>query len=221
MTRSMDIIFSLLAILFLVPLLIPIMIILRFTGEGEVFYSQMRIGRDQKEFPLLKFATMMKESPNIGTGTITVKGDPRILPVGRFLRRYKLNELPQLFNVLTGTMSLIGPRPQAKRNFDLFPEEAKPVIASVRPGLSGIGSIIFSDEENILDQENSEEFYAYQIMPYKAELELFYVDQHGFKMYLQLIFSTLSVLVTGKSYLNLMHHSLPKPPKALKKYISL
>ena len=221
MTRLLDFIFSLLAILFLVPLLIPIMIILRFTGEGEVFYSQMRIGRDQKEFPLLKFATMMKESPNIGTGTITVKGDPRILPVGRFLRRYKLNELPQLFNVLTGTMSLIGPRPQAKRNFDLFPEEAKPVIASVRPGLSGIGSIIFSDEENILDQENSEEFYAYQIMPYKAELELFYVDQHGFKMYLQLIFSTLSVLVTGKSYLNLMHHSLPKPPKALKKYISL
>ena len=221
MTRLLDFIFSLLAILFLVAPLLLIMIILRFTGEGEVFYSQMRIGRDQKEFPLLKFATMMKESPNIGTGTITVKGDPRILPVGRFLRRYKLNELPQLFNVLTGTMSLIGPRPQAKRNFDLFPEEAKPVIASVRPGLSGIGSIIFSDEENILDQENSEEFYAYQIMPYKAELELFYVDQHGFKMYLQLIFSTLSVLVTGKSYLNLMHHSLPKPPKALKKYISL
>lgn len=217
----MDIVFSLLAILFLVPLLIPIMIILRFTGEGEVFYSQMRIGRDQKEFPLLKFATMMKESPNIGTGTITVKGDPRILPVGRFLRRYKLNELPQLFNVLTGTMSLIGPRPQAKRNFDLFPEEAKPVIASVRPGLSGIGSIIFSDEENILDQENSEDFYANHIMPYKAELELFYVEQHGFKMYVQLIFSTLSVLVTGKSYLNLMHHSLPKPPKVLKKWISL
>ena len=221
MTRILDFIFSLLAIFFLLPLLIPIMIILKFTGEGELFYSQMRIGRDQKEFALLKFATMLRNSPSIGTGTITVKDDPRILPVGRFLRKYKLNELPQLFNVLTGTMSLIGPRPQAKRNFDFFPEEAKPVIASVRPGLSGIGSIIFSDEENILDQENSEDFYADQIMPYKAELELFYVDQHGPKMYLQLIFSTLSVLLTGKSYLDLMHPSLPKPPKALKKWISL
>ena len=197
------------------------MVILKFTGEGEVFYSQLRIGRGQKEFALLKFATMLKNSASIGTGTITVKGDPRILPFGRFLRRYKLNELPQLFNVLTGTMSLIGPRPQAKRNFDFFPEEAKPVIASVSPGLSGIGSIIFSDEENILDQENSEDFYANQIMTYKAELELFYVDQHGLKMYMQLIFSTLSVLVTGKSYLNLMHPSLPKPPKELEKWISL
>lgn len=196
------------------------MIILKFTGEGEVFYSQMRIGRDQKEFALLKFATMQKNSPSIGTGTITLKGDPRILPVGRFLRKYKINELPQLFNVLTGKMSLIGPRPQAKRNFDFFPEEAKPVIASVRPGLSGIGSIIFSDEENILDQENSEDFYANQIMPYKAKLELFYVGQPGPKMYLQLIFSTLSVLLTGKSYLDLMHPSLPKPPEELKKWIS-
>lgn len=221
MTRLLDVIFSLLAILFLSPLLIPIMIILKFTGEGEVFYSQLRIGRGQKEFALLKFATMLKNSPSIGTGTITVKGDPRILPIGRFLRRYKLNELPQLFNVLTGTMSLIGPRPQAKRNFDFFPEEAKPVIASVRPGLSGIGSIIFSDEENILDQENSEEFYANHVMTYKAELELFYVDQHGLKMYMELIFSTLSVMVTGKSYLNLMYPSLPKPPKELEKWISL
>ena len=197
------------------------MIILKFTGEGEVFYSQLRIGRGQKEFALLKFATMLKNSPSIGTGTITVKGDPRILPFGRFLRKYKLNELPQLFNVLTGTMSLIGSRPQAKRNFDFFPEEAKPVIASVSPGLSGIGSIIFSDEENILDQENSEDFYADHVMTYKAELELFYVDQHGLKMYMELIFSTLSVMVTGKSYLNLMYPSLPKPPKELEKWISL
>ena len=219
MVRIVDVCISTVALLLLSPLLLPICILLKFTGEGEIFFKQERIGVSKKKFNLVKFATMLKNSPSMGSGTLTLANDPRVLPIGKILRMAKINELPQLYNVLVGDMSLIGPRPQAERNFDFFPLEAKPVIASVRPGLSGIGSIIFSDEENILNQVNSEDFYAEQIMPYKAELELFYIDHHGPKMYLQLIFSTLSVLVTGKNYLNLMYPSLPKPPEALKKWI--
>jgi lipopolysaccharide/colanic/teichoic acid biosynthesis glycosyltransferase len=221
MTRVFDVIFSLCAILFLSPLLLPIVIALKFTGEGEVFYSQIRVGRSKKEFALLKFATMLKDSPNIGSGTITLKNDPRVLPFGKFLRRTKLNELPQLFNVLMGTMSLIGPRPQAKRNFDFFPEEAQTSIASVRPGLSGIGSIVFSNEENLLDNVQSEDFYVNVVMPYKAELELFYVENNNLSMYVNLIALTCTGLFLGKNYLSKLYPTLPKPPNELSEYLDI
>jgi len=107
MQRFFDIFFSSLALLILLPLLIPIAIILKFTGEGEVFYIQQRMGKGGSMFGLLKFATMLKDSPNIGTGTITVKNDPRVLPIGSFLRKTKINELPQLINILRGDMSII------------------------------------------------------------------------------------------------------------------
>jgi len=110
MQRFLDIVLSGLALLVLSPLLVPIAIVLKLTGEGEIFYVQKRIGLGGKPFGLLKFATMLKNSPNLGTGTVTVKGDPRVLPVGRFLRKTKLNELPQLINILRGDMSIIGPR---------------------------------------------------------------------------------------------------------------
>ena len=121
MTRLLDIFFSSLAIFIFSPILICIVIILRFTGEGEVFFLQDRVGKDKKNFTLFKFATMLKDSENIGTGTITLHNDPRILPFGSFLRKTKLNELPQLFNILNGTMSVIGPRPQTKRCYEAFP----------------------------------------------------------------------------------------------------
>ncbi len=219
MTRVLDVILSLSAILFLSPVLLLIAIILRFTGEGEVFYSQTRVGRNQKGFSLLKFATMLKNSPNIGTGTITIKNDPRVLPFGKFLRRTKLNELPQLFNVLMGAMSLIGPRPQAKRNFDFFPAETRSLIASVRPGLSGIGSIVFSNEEDILDHVQNKDFYVNVVMPYKAKLELFYVENNDLKMYVKLIISTCVGLLLGKNYLSTLYPNLPKPPNQLIKYL--
>ena len=100
--RLFDIFFSLLALLFLLPLFAPIVLILRFTGEREIFYRQERIGRHGTPFALLKFATMLRNSPTIGAGEITVKNDPRVLPFGRFLRKTKINELPQLFNILLG-----------------------------------------------------------------------------------------------------------------------
>ena len=118
MTRVCDIFFSALALVFLSPLLIPIALLLRFTGEGEVFFVQERVGLNQQTFGLLKFATMLKDSANIGSGTITVRNDPRVLPVGKVLRKTKINELPQLLNILRGDMSVIGPRPLTRNHFN-------------------------------------------------------------------------------------------------------
>ena len=149
MQRFFDVFFSGLAIVVLAPLMLPIMLILRLTGEGEIFYRQARVGQDGRHFGLLKFATMLKESPNIGPGEITLKDDPRVLPFGKFLRKTKLNELPQLINIFRGDMSVIGPRPQTRRCFDAFPPEAQREIVQVRPGLSGVGSIVFRGEEEL------------------------------------------------------------------------
>ena len=121
MQRILDILFAVLSLLLLSPLLIPIVILLRLTGEGEILFKQQRVGRGGNFFGLYKFATMVKDSPNLGTGTVTVKDDPRVLPIGRFLRKTKINELPQLLNILLGNMSVIGPRPQTQRCFNAFP----------------------------------------------------------------------------------------------------
>src|SRR5690348_9614322 len=128
MQRFFDIIFASLALLVLTPLMIPIMILLRLTGEGEVFFLQERVGRNGASFKLFKFATMLKNSPSMGTGTVTLKNDARILPMGHFLRRTKINELPQLINILLGHMSVVGPRPQTPRCFQAFPPETRSVI---------------------------------------------------------------------------------------------
>ena len=106
-----------------------------------MFFLQSRIGKGGKSFNLYKFATMLKASPNMGTGTVTVKNDPRILPMGHFLRKTKINELPQLLNILSGDMSVVGPRPQTQRCFDAFLPASQKAIIQVRPGLSGIGSL--------------------------------------------------------------------------------
>ena len=143
MERFLDILFSGLALLALSPLLVPIVIILKFSGEGEVFFFQERIGKDGKLFKLYKFATMLKDSPNLGTGTVTMRDDPRVLPVGKFLRKTKINELPQLLNIFLGDMSVIGPRPLTAQTFGSYSDNTKAVISQVRPGLSGVGSIIF------------------------------------------------------------------------------
>ncbi|TXK65565.1 sugar transferase [Alkalisalibacterium limincola] len=218
MQRFLDIVFSGLALLVLSPLLVPIVLVLRFSGEGEIFYVQQRIGQGGKLFGLLKFATMLKDSPNLATGTVTVKGDPRVLPVGQFLRKTKLNELPQLINILRGDMSVIGPRPQTTRCFEAFPEQSKAEIIKVRPGLSGIGSIIFRDEEELMHQANDpERFYDDVIMPYKGALEEWYVANRGLWTYLACIFVTAWVVVLPESRLAWRSFpGLPTPPDSLK-----
>ena len=202
MQRLLDIVFSGLALLLLSPLLVPIAIALRLTGEDEVFFIQQRVGRGGQPFGLYKFATMLKNSPNLGTGTVTVKNDPRVLPLGRFLRKTKINELPQLLNIFKGDMSIIGPRPQTRRCFDAFPARSQAEIIKVRPGLSGIGSIVFRDEEELMyASKEPERFYDEVIMPYKGALEEWYVAHQGLWTYLAAIFVTAWVVLFPASRL--------------------
>ena len=216
--RFFDIFFSGLALLVLSPLLIPIMIILKLTGEHEVFYLQERIGKDGKPFKLIKFATMLKDSPNMGTGTVTVKDDPRILPFGKFLRKTKINELPQLINILKGDMSIIGPRPQTNRCFLAFPKKSQEAIKKVKPGLSGIGSVVFRNEEEILDDKTIDrlKYYDEVIAPYKGELEEWFIKHRNLYTYFMLIFLTAWAVINPKSKLHFkVFKDLPKPPKEL------
>jgi lipopolysaccharide/colanic/teichoic acid biosynthesis glycosyltransferase len=217
MQRLFDILISVFALALLSPLLIPIALLLRFTGEGEIFFLQERIGRGGHPFLLCKFATMLKNSPSMGTGTVTVKDDPRVLPVGGFLRTTKINELPQLLNVLLGDMSLIGPRPLTQQTFGAYSAEVQATVSAVRPGLSGIGSIIFRDEEGILsDNRGSIDFYKNVIAPYKGQLEQWYVANGSTVNYFKAIFVTLYVVFSPKSTLPWRaFDDLPVPPEIL------
>ena len=133
MQRIIDLILAGAAILIFSPLLLVVVIILSFTGEGEIFYRQRRVGRFGKEFDLLKFATMLKDSETIGAGTVTLQNDFRVLPFGKVLRKTKINELPQLFNILIGDMSVIGPRPLHNKQFNLYSADMQRKISSVLP----------------------------------------------------------------------------------------
>jgi lipopolysaccharide/colanic/teichoic acid biosynthesis glycosyltransferase len=199
MQRAFDILFSIVALLVLSPILILVVIVLRLTGEGEVFYYQPRVGRGGAMFSVWKFATMLKSSPSLGTGTITLKDDPRVLPFGKFLRKSKINELPQLFNILNGTMSIIGPRPQTLRCFESFPKCSQEAIKKVRPGLSGLGSIVFRDEEELMHADGDpEQLYDEVIMPFKGKLEEWYTQNQSLATYFKLIFITAWVLAVPR-----------------------
>ena len=222
MERFFDVLFSMLALLVLSPLLVLIMLVLKATGEGEVFFLQERIGKSGKVFHLYKFATMLKNSPNIGTGTITVKGDPRVLPVGKVLRKSKINELPQLLNVLRGDMSVIGPRPLTAQTFGSYSSATQAVVREVRPGLSGVGSIIFRGEEDILHGASaSVDFYNNVIAPYKGSVEEWYVENKGLHTYFLAILVTVwSVLIPTSSLAWRVFKNLPEPPQQLKQALN-
>ncbi len=218
MERFFDIFFSGLALLVLSPLLLPIVITLRLSGEGEVFFLQERVGKGGEQFKLFKFATMLKDSPNIGTGTVTMKDDPRVLPVGAFLRQTKINELPQLLNIFFGDMSVIGPRPLTIQTFSVYSEDTQRNIIQVRPGLSGIGSIIFRREEEIMHGAMaSVDFYDTVISPYKGMLEEWFVSNKGIYMYFLAIFITVWVVFLPNSTVAwVVFKGLPEPPEALR-----
>ncbi len=202
--RFIDLVISLFAIIILLPIFVPISLILRFTGEGEIFYLQERIGKNKKIFKVYKFATMLKNSERMGTGIYTAKNDTRILPFGSFLRKSKINELPQVLNIFFGHISLVGPRPLIKRTFDLYDFNDGLLIASVKPGLTGIGSIIFRNEEEILTtakNENLEDFYKNNITPYKAKLERWYIKNKNIYVDMMIIMLTVWVIMFKKSTL--------------------
>ena len=222
MERFFDIFLSAVSLLLLSPLLLPVIVALRFTGEGEIFFLQERIGRHGKKFKLFKFATMLKNSPNIGTGTVTMRGDPRVLPLGIFLRKTKINELPQLVNIFFGNMSVIGPRPLTIQTYVAYSERTQDLIKQVRPGLSGIGSIIFRGEEEIMHGENaSVDFYANVIAPYKGALEEWFVSNKSLYIYFVAIFVTLwAVLIPNTKIAWIVFKNLPKPPNELQKVLN-
>ena len=201
--RIFDIFLSFFAIIVLSPLLIPVIIGLLLTGEHYIFYLQERIGYKNKKFKIYKFATMLKNSPNIGSGLHTTLKDSRILPMGGFLRKTKINELPQLFNILFGSMSIIGPRPLVDKTFYPYSDIVKKNIYNVKPGLSGIGSIVFRDEEVLLSNSKIpiNDFYAKYISPYKGNLELWYQKKISFYTDFMIIFLTVWVVFFPKSNL--------------------
>lgn len=222
MQRLFDIFFSAMALLLLSPLLVPIVIILRCSGEGEIFFLQERIGKYGTPFKLFKFATMLKNSPQIGTGTVTVKNDPRVLPIGRFLRKTKINELPQLLNILFGDMSFVGPRPLTQQTFSAYDGEMQQIVQGVLPGLTGAGSIVFRCEEEILAGSHASfEFYKNTIAPYKGQVEKWYTENRGLFVYFALILITVWVVfVPASSLIWRVFKNLPVPPQDLKRVLN-
>src|SRR5690625_132732 len=214
--RSLDIVASAIALLILSPVLIPVMIGLKLTGEGYIFYLQERVGYKNRLFPIYKFATMLKDSPNMAGGFITTRKDPRITPMGGFLRKSKINEVPQLLNILRGDVSMVGPRPVMASSFVRYSEEVQKVIYNVPPGLTGIGSIVFRDEEALIsdigDQGGDmDAFYTNTIYPHKGELELWYQAHRSFWVDIKIILITAWVVIFPES--DLVYRWFPSLPK--------
>ena len=201
--RLIDIILSGVAIILLSPILLLIIITLKLTGEGEIFYLQERVGHKKKIFMIYKFATMVKNSPNIGSGDVTLRNDSRVTKVGKFLRVSKLNELPQIFNIFKGDISVIGPRPLMKAGFNRYSLNFQNSIYNIKPGLTGIGSIVFRDEEKILTESKltPHECYKEIILPYKGELEMWYQNNYSLFIDFQLIFMTAWAIIFPKTRL--------------------
>ena len=202
--RIFDIVSSSIVCIILAPFLLPIVILLRLTSEGEVFYLQERIGLNKKPFMIFKFATMLKNSSKMAGGIITVQDDPRVTFMGGFLRKSKINELPQLLNIIFGDMSVVGPRPVMKASFEAYPSEIQEVIYNVKPGLTGIGSIIFRDEEDLISNVKNDggdiwDFYKNTIYPFKGEVEIWYQNNKSLFLDIKLIFITAWVIFSPNS----------------------
>ncbi len=194
MKRLFDLIFSLLGLLLLSPFFVVISLIIRLYDNGAVFYKAPRIGRNGKTFKMLKFRSMVLNADKIGPSS-TTSSDPRITPIGRFLRKTKLDELPQLINVLKGEMSIVGPRPEVKYFTDMFTEEEKAIL-SVKPGITDYASIWNSDEGKILEgAEDPDKAYMELIRPEKIRLQLKYVYERSTWVDFKIIFLTLAAII--------------------------
>lgn len=202
MKRLFDILVALSALSFLALPFLVVIVILRLTGEGNVWYRQERIGHKGERFKVFKFVTMRVGSEFTGNKDITVRGDPRVLPVGRVLRMTKLNELPQILNVLTGDMSIVGWRPLVPRGFGDYAEHIQQEIVKTKPGITGIGSIVFRDEEAIITQAGESgkdlvDCYKEDILPYKGAVELWYGEHQSMMLDLKIIFLTAWAIVSS------------------------
>ena len=219
--RTADLLVSIIGIIVISPLFLIIVIVLKFTDEGEIFYLQERVGLNNQPFNIYKFATMLKDSPNLGNKTLTVRNDPRITKVGQFLRMTKINELPQILNVIIGHMALVGPRPLLPKSFEKYTKEVQNIIYKNRPGITGIGSLIFRDEELLVTAyrdlgKDPVEYYKSYIFPYKGELEKWYYYNSSLTVDFKILFLTFWSLVNPKSQLVYkILKNLPVKPESL------
>lgn len=188
--RLFDILASGIGIIVLSPVLIIIALRIKTGSDGPVFFKQVRVGQGGKEFKILKFRTMVVDAEKLGR-QITVGADSRITKVGAFLRKYKLDELPQLFNVFKGDMSLVGPRPEVPRYVNMYNEEQRKVL-DVKPGITDLASIRYRDENELLGQaENPDEFYINTIMPDKLALNVEYINKSNLFLDIYIIIKTI------------------------------
>ena len=213
--RVFDIVVALLMVLPLLPLMLVVIVILKMTGERQAFYVQRdRIGLGGKKFPLLKFVTMVSNSESIGSKDVTMPNDPRVLPVGRLLRKTKINELPQLFNVLAGHMSIVGWRPLLEAGFNRYAAPIRQALVTIKPGLTGLGSILFRDEERILALSSKpvDECYRDDVLPYKGALEIWYIDNQSLWLDMKVVLATGVVVLAPDSEFYLgWFPDLPQP----------
>ena len=190
MKRAFDIVSCTLAVLVLFPFGLIIALCIACGSKGGVFYRQMRVGKDNKDFKLLKFRTMRPNADQQGL-LITVGADSRITRIGGFLRKYKIDELPQLLNIIKGDMSVVGPRPEVRRYVEMYDERQRRVL-TVRPGLTDYASLQYISESELLaESADPEKTYIEEIMPAKLELNLQYIEKQSLKEDLKLIFQTL------------------------------
>ena len=217
--RFFDIIFSMLAIVVFAPILMVVSVVLTVVSGDGILYRQKRVGINGEIFDIYKFVTMIKNSEFQGSGTVTLKNDSRVFPFGKFLRKTKINELPQLFNILLGDMSIIGPRPQDIIGFKLFNLIEQKIITQVKPGLSGVGPIFFRDEDEILEKvrSNKVEFYDKHLSPYKGKVEAWYVENRDLSLYFKLIWMTVKVVLIPNYKINYqkVFKNIPTPPHEL------
>jgi len=214
--RIVDFTISFVALIALAILFLPLMLLLRLTAEGKIFYLQQRIGWKNKPFAIYKFATMLENSMNMGLGATTVRNDPRITTVGKYLRITKINELPQLLNVLFGDMSFVGARPLPAKSYAKYSKEVQQKVYNTRPGITGIGSLLFRDEELLATTVRDAgveplDYYRAYIYPYKGALELWYQKNISFLTDLKILFLTFWQIISPKS--NLVFKVLPNLPE--------
>ena len=195
MKRLVDIVLSLFGLLVLLPFFVVAAVAIVLDSKGGVFFLQMRVGKGNKDFKLFKFRTMGVNAERMGQ--LTIGGnDSRITRVGHFLRRYKLDELPQLLNVLLGDMSLVGPRPEVRRYVDLYTPEQQQAL-SIKPGLTDYASIKYVDESELLAKaENPEQFYIKTIMPDKLAINLKYIKSRSLAMDMGILFKTIGKILS-------------------------
>ena len=194
MIRVCDIVFSLFGLLFLSPLFLIVALWIVLDNPGPVFYRQQRVGKDGKDFGLLKFRSMRVGADKMSLITIGDR-DPRVTRAGYYIRRFKIDELPQLWNVLTGDMSLVGPRPEVRRYVDLYTDEQRKVL-SVRPGITDYASIEYIDENRLLAQSsNPDKTYIEEIMPAKIALNMRYINHQTLVEYLKILFLTMTKII--------------------------